>query len=108
MARKSDLQRLPSGDMHPAYVKAALTAQGLTLTGLARRHHKHSSYFRVALIERFPKALTLLARAIGQRPHAVWPTLFDEKDSPIKRRRRAVSTARLPTSGHPRSATARA
>ena len=108
MARNNDLQRLPSGDTHPAYVKAALAARGLTLAALAKRHDKDSSYFRVALAEPFPKALRLIARAIGSRPHEIWPTLFDEQDKAIKRRPRTASSPRLPTSGRSRLATARA
>lgn len=97
-----ELQRLPSGDIHPAFVRAALATKGLTLTALAQRHDKDPSYFRVALKKRFPKAMRILARAIECRPHHVWPTLFDEQDKFIKARRRSRSTAKVPTSGKSR------
>ena len=98
----SVLQKTSSGDTHPAFVKAALAARGLTLTALARRHDKEPSYFRVALLKPFPKALRILARAIGCRPHQVWPTLFDERDRSIKARSAAGSTKKLPTNGRSR------
>jgi len=99
----NDLQRLPSGDIHPAYAKAALAVRGLTLTSLALRHNRHSSYFRVALKAPFPGAMRILARAIRLRPHQGWPSLFDERDRTIKARPRARSTAKLCTNGHRRS-----
>lgn len=108
MARKNDPQRLPSGDIHPAYVKAALAIRGLTLTGLAKRHDKDPSYFRVALNERFPQGLRHIAKALGQQPYALWPTLFDEQNHAIKRRPGAVSTANHSTSVRARAVQARA
>lgn len=74
-----------------------LAVRGITLTGLAKRHRRHSSFFRVALNKPFPKAARLIARALDCRPHELWPTLFDEQDLAIKRRRGAVSTAKHST-----------
>lgn len=93
----NDLQRLPSGDIHPAFIKAALAARGLTLTDLARRNGRHSSYFRVALQAPYAKPMRIIARAMGRRPHEVWPTLFDERDRTIKARPASRSTTKVPT-----------
>jgi len=97
----------PSADTHPAFVRAELAVRGITLTALALKHGREASYYRSALSKPFPAALRRLARAIRKRPHELWPSLFDEQDKPIKRRRTAVSTTRLPTSGRPRPAPAR-
>lgn len=108
MTRKNDPQRLPSGDIHPAYVKAALAIRGLTLAGLAKRHRKDPSYFRVALKEQFPKGLRHIAKALDQQPSELWPSLFDEQDLTIKRRPGAVSTTNHSTPARPRAVQARA
>ena len=108
MTRKNDPQRLPSGDIHPAYVKAALAVRGLTLAGLAKRHDKDPSYFRVALNERFPQGLRRIAKALSQQPHELWPTLFDEQNHTIKRRTAALSTANHSTLARQRGVQARA
>ena len=96
-------QHSSSGDIHPAFVKAGLEERGVTLTALALRHHKEASYFRAALQKPFPKAMRLLAKALKQRPHELWPSLFDENDEPIKRLRRYESTPRRTLRGgrHP-------
>jgi len=80
-----NLQARSSGDIEPALVKAALALRGTTLTALARRNGKEASYFRAALQKPFPKAMRILARALQQRPHVLWPSLFDSDDQPIKR-----------------------
>ena len=98
MARR-DPQRLPSGDIHPAFLKAALAVRGHTLTGLAQRHRKAPSYFRVALVAPFPKAMRILAQALECRPHSLWPSLFDAEDTPIKARPGTASTAKRPQAG---------
>lgn len=102
MARR-DSQRLPSGDIHPAFIRAELAVRGHTLTGLAQRHRKDPSYFRVALVAPFPKAMRILAHALESRPHLLWPSLFDEQDLPIKARTGRASTSKLPTKGKSRS-----
>lgn len=96
----NDPQRLPSGDLHPAFAKARLAARGLTLTELARRNKKHSSYFRVALNAPYATAMRIFARAIRLKPHEAWPSLFDERDRTIKARRTGRST---PVDGRTRS-----
>lgn len=92
-----------SGDMHPAFVKAELAARGLTLTALALRHGKEASYYRSALQKPFHAAFERLARAIGKRPHVVWPSLFDKYDHPIRRRRRGTSSPKATTSASRRA-----
>jgi lambda repressor-like predicted transcriptional regulator len=99
----NDLQRLPSGDLHPAFAKARLSARGLTLTDLAKRHGKHESYFRVALTAPYATAMRVFARAIRLRPHEAWPSLFDERDRTIKARRATRSTRKLSVNGRSRT-----
>jgi Ner family transcriptional regulator len=94
IVRRFKPHHLSSGDIHPADVKAALSKRGLTLSALARRHDKETSYFRDALRKPYPKAMRLLARALTQRPHELWPSLFDEDDQPIKRLQGGKSRAR--------------
>ncbi|MBX9944937.1 MAG: helix-turn-helix domain-containing protein [Reyranella sp.] len=97
--QRLQLHHLSSGDIHPAFVKAALAQRGLTLTALARRHDKEASYFRSALQNPFPKAMRLIARALSAQPHQLWPSLFDEDNQPIRRLRRCESSARSPIRG---------
>jgi lambda repressor-like predicted transcriptional regulator len=91
-----------STDIHPAFIRAELAVRGMTLTALAHKHGKEASYYRSALSKPFPAALLRLARAIGKRPHALWPSLFDEQDKAIRARRTAGSTTKVPTSGRRR------
>ena len=98
------MRRLPfhhpsSGDIHPAFVKAALAQRGLTLTALARRHDRETSYFRAALQNPFPKAMRLIARALSASPHDLWPSLFDEDNQPIRQVRARESRPRSPVRG---------
>lgn len=82
--------------------------RGLTLAALAKRHDKDPSYFRVALLERFPQGLRRIAKALGQQPHELWPSLFDEQNHTIKRRTAVVSTANHSTPARQRAVQARA
>lgn len=94
IVQRLQLHHQTSGDIHPAYVKAALAQRGITLTALAHRHGKEASYFRAALQNPFPKALRLIAKTLGVPPHNLWPSYFDEDNKVIRQLRRCESRGR--------------
>lgn len=83
-----------NADMHHADIVAALKKRGTTLTALAEKAGKSSSYLRVALASKpHPAAFLIIARALGIRPHKLRPSMFDKQGRPIRRPRVGKSTS---------------
>lgn len=78
----------PPDDWHPEDVKAAVRKTGASLTALALAHGLSESALRRALLSPWPRAQTIIARHIGLRPQAIWPSRYDAKGRP----RRGIST----------------
>ena len=76
MRENHTIERAPVG-WHRADIVAALRKSGTSLRRLAVSHNLAPTTLTAALSNPYPRALRLIAEAIGQPPHVLWPDLFD-------------------------------
>jgi Ner family transcriptional regulator len=69
-------------DWHKAKVKAALEEAGWTCRALAKAHDKCHSYFSETLQRPNPRAQAIMAKVIGEKPQAIWPSRYDTDGQP--------------------------
>ena len=70
-------------DWHPEDVKAAVRKTGATLTSLAVGHGLSESAVRRALISPWPRVEAIIARHLGKKPQAIWPSRYDARGRPL-------------------------
>lgn len=87
----SDPQKKPAPqDWHPSDVKAALDKAEWSLRQLGFAHgYTGDSSLSEVFRRPWPKAEAIIAKAIGCKPHEIWPTRYDAKGKPNRQRGRA-------------------
>nr|WP_308447587.1 helix-turn-helix transcriptional regulator [Chitinimonas viridis] len=73
---KNDVQ-----DWHPADVVAALKKRQVSLRGLSIENGYSPTTLANALRMPWPKAEQIIAKALGERPEAIWPTRYARRNS---------------------------
>ena len=71
-------------DWHKADIKAALEKAGWTLRKLSVYHGYSPGLLKEALRRPYPNAERLIAKAIGARPEAIWPSRYDQETRPLR------------------------
>jgi len=92
------LKRSQAHDWHPADVLAALTKAGHRLDRIGPLLGLDRSAGGKALHQKpWPTVKAKIAALIGERPHKIWPSVFDENDEPypFRRNRRSHKLAAL-------------
>lgn len=81
---------------HRAEIKAAIEMAGTNMSAIARSAGLTPGAVGRAVANRRPmcRVKAIVARAIGRRAHEIWPSLFDERDSPREDSRPKPSTCR--------------
>lgn len=69
---------------HRAEIKAAIEMAGTNMSAIARSAGLTPGAVGRAVANRRPmcRVKAMVARAIGRRPHEIWPSLFDDQDRP--------------------------
>src|SRR5574341_1876222 len=86
MRRHSAAKKPVGQDWHRADVKAELEKRGWSLSGLARHHRLSRGALRDALRKPYPAAERRIADALGIHPMTIWPSRYDERGVPNRRR----------------------
>lgn len=73
-------------DWHWADVKAALEKAGTNLTRVSEAADYTPDAASKVQYKSWPHLQTLIARAIGKRPQDIWPSRYDDRGNPIRRR----------------------
>ena len=73
-------------DWHPEDVKAAIRKTGLSLRELSRRAGYDADSFQVALRRPWPHVEQVIAKHLRCTPWSIWPSRYDAKNRPLKRR----------------------
>ncbi len=73
---------VPKKDWHRAHIKAALEIKGWTLRKLSKAHGYAPSTLKMALYQPYPKAESIIAKAIGVQPWEIWPSRYDKNGRP--------------------------
>lgn len=76
----------PSVDWHKAYIVAALHAAGTSLRKLSVENGFKPSSLKHALHSPWPKAERIIAEAIGEIPHHIWPTRYTDGGMPLSKK----------------------
>lgn len=76
------MPRLPT-DWHPEDVKAAVRKTGSSLTALALANGLSESALRRALLTPWPRAQAIIAKHLGRKPQAIWPSRYDARGVPL-------------------------
>lgn len=69
-------------DWNKADIKAALEKAGWTCRALAKEHGMAHSYFSDTLVRPNPRAEAIMAKVIGRKPTALWPSRYDQDGQP--------------------------
>lgn len=72
---------------HREDIIAAVRKRGTTLMALARTHGFARNTLYLALTRRLPNAHVVIAHALGETRHAIWPQWYDAEDKPRFRTR---------------------
>ncbi len=67
---------------HREDIIAAVRKRGTTLMGLGRQFGFSRTTLYLALTRRMPNAHSVIAEAIGERRHVIWPQWYDANDQP--------------------------
>lgn len=87
MSNPSTQKKPVAEDWHPADVLAALRKADWSLQQLALSHgYRHRSALSVALRHPYPRAETIIARALGLQPQNIWPSRYHPDGTPLRRR----------------------
>lgn len=87
MSQSERKKNPPRGDWHPADILAALHKAGWSLRQLAIEHgYRHRSSLSVALRHPYPKAETIIARALNLPAQAIWPSRYHPDGGSNRRR----------------------
>jgi Ner family transcriptional regulator len=70
-------------DWNKAYIVAALHAGGTSLRKLSVAKGYSENTLRSTLHRPWPKGEKIIAEAIGEKPHDVWPTRYDADGKPL-------------------------
>lgn len=73
----------PREDWHPEDVKAAVRKTGVSLTALAVQHGLSGSAVRLTLRRPWPRVEAIIAKHLGKRPQAIWPSRYDTRGRPL-------------------------
>lgn len=73
----------PPADWHPEDVKAAVRKTGVSLTALAIQHGLSESAVRMTLRQPWPRVEAIIAKHLGQKPQAIWPSRYDARGRPL-------------------------
>ncbi|MGC5198600.1 helix-turn-helix domain-containing protein [Aphanothece microscopica] len=73
----------PPADWHAEDVKAAVRKTGVSLTALARQHGLSESAVRMTLRRSWPRVEAIIARHLGKKPQAIWPSRYDARGRPL-------------------------
>lgn len=76
MANAQMKSPIPSNDLHPADIVAALRKKGLSLSALSRKNGLHRTYLSDTLRKRLPRGERIIARALKMRPEEIWPSRY--------------------------------
>lgn len=76
----------PPLDWHKAYIVAALHASGTSLRKLSVEHGYKPSALKHALHSPWPKAERMIAEAIGEKPHEIWPSRYTPEGYPLSKK----------------------
>lgn len=76
----------PEVDWHKAYIVAALHAAGTSLRKLSVANGYKPSVLKHALASPWPKAERLIAEAIGEKPHEIWPSRYSSSGIPLSKK----------------------
>src|SRR5690349_17361262 len=78
-------------DWHPADIAAALKKRGHSLAALSIQHGYHRTAVGKASKVPWTAVERIIADALGQPPHTIWPSRYDEDGAPLPRRGRTSS-----------------
>lgn len=70
---------MPTQDMHPEDIKAAIRKTGATLTSLAEQHGYSESAVRRTLRVRWPAIERIIANRLGMQPEDIWPSRYERR-----------------------------
>ena len=87
---------MPTRDMHPEDVKAAIRKTGATLTSLAEQHGYSESAVRRTLRVRWPAIEAIIAKRIGKPPQQIWPSRYNPDGTPRSPASNQQSSSRRP------------
>ena len=79
------------GDWHPAEVIAAIWIRKSSITRLSRKHGYATDGLKLALRQPWPKAEKIIADFLGVKPQEIWPSRYDEKGRPNRRKGRPAA-----------------
>lgn len=79
---------------HRADIIAALHKKGLSLSGLAREHGFGDSTLRMSLHHPYPRPNTVIADAVGETMHSLWPDWYAPDGTQILTARQSIERAR--------------
>ncbi|ATF48762.1 helix-turn-helix domain-containing protein [Citrobacter freundii] len=66
-----------SQDWHRADIKSALEKRGITLRDLSRAAGLSPDSLRNVFTRSWPRAESIIAKALGTTPEAIWPSRYD-------------------------------
>lgn len=70
-------------DWHPEDVKAAVRKTGTSLAALSRKHGLSKTAARRALRCPWPRVQAIIAKHLGLKPQAIWPSRYDARGRPL-------------------------
>jgi len=73
-------------DWHPADIKAALAKKGYSFARIAREKRYASNAPNMVLRKPWPIMEKIVAKILGVRPSLIWPTRYDRRGRPIRKR----------------------
>lgn len=76
---------------HPQDIIAEVRKRGSSLARLTREHGFSRDVLYKCLTQRFPNGHNVVAAAIGQTKHALWPQWYDQNDLPKFKTRRDLA-----------------
>lgn len=104
MSQSKHKKKPPCCDWHPADILAALHKAGWSLRQLAIEHgYRHRSSLSVALRHPYPKAETIIARALNLPAQDIWPSRYHPDGG--SNRRRGPAPLRPPSLAAPKTST---